>query len=426
MTQILLPRREVSEFLKGAQNLIPREILKEAEVIVERVRAGGESAIRDYAIRFGERSPEESLFISRDELMRQASGLESSDLIRLERVAQRIRAFATAQMDSFSSLDMKVPGGSVGHVIVPMAAAGCYAPGGRYPLPSSVLMSAIPARVAGVETVWVASPKPTAMTLAAAYVAGADGVMAVGGAHAIAGLAFGVGPVPPSDVIVGPGNLYVTAAKQLLAGSVAIDMLAGPSELVVIADETADPAWVAADLLAQAEHDPEALPILISLDPDLVSRVEEELKIQLADLPTAEIARAALQKGGGLVCSSVEEAVQLCDAIAPEHLQLSVGDPTELESRLHHYGALFIGEWSAEVFGDYGVGPNHVLPTSGTARSRGGLSVMDFVRIRTWMQLDESLPRELVEDSAWLARQEGLEAHARAAEHRWKGNLAGG
>ena len=224
--------------------------------------------------------------------------------------------------------------------------------------------------------------------------------------------------MPPSDIIVGPGNLHVTAAKQLLAGSVAIDMLAGPSELVIIADETANPAWVAADLLAQAEHDPEALPILISLDHDLISRVEEAVRIQLADLPTAEIAEAALQKGGALVCSTVEEAVRVCDAIAPEHLQLSVGDPTELESRLSHYGALFIGEGSAEVFGDYGVGPNHVLPTSGTARSRGGLSVIDFVRIRTWMKLDGSLPRELVEDSAWMAREEGLEAHARAAEFR--------
>ena len=421
MTEFLLPRREGSEFLKGTQNLIPREILKEAEVIVEGVRAGGESAIRDYAIRFGERAPEESLFIPRDEMMRQARGLETSDLMRLERVANRIREFATAQMDSFSSLEVKVPGGSVGHDIVPMAAAGCYAPGGRYPLPSSVLMSAIPARVAGVKSVWVASPRPTPMTLAAAAVADADGVLAVGGAHAIAGLAFGVGPVPSSDIIVGPGNLHVTAAKQLLAGSVAIDMLAGPSELVVIADETADPAWVAADLLAQAEHDPEALPILIALDPDLISRVEEELRVQLADLPTAEIARAALQKGGAVACSSVEEAVSICDAMAPEHLQLSVADPKDLGSRLSHFGALFIGERSAEVFGDYGVGPNHVLPTSGTARSRGGLSVMDFTRVRTWMQLDGFRPRELVEDSAWMARQEGLEAHARAAEFRLNG-----
>jgi len=418
MSKMLLPRREGSEFLKGTQNLIPKEVLKEAEVIVERVRAGGEAAIREYATRFHDRAPEQSLFLSRAELRHQLDALAPSDRSRLERIADRIRGFATAQLDSLHSLEVKVPGGSAGHDIVPMAAAGCYAPGGRYPLPSSVLMSVIPARVAGVESVWVANPRPTAMTLAAASVAGADGVMAVGGAHAIAGLAFGVGPIPPSDVIVGPGNLHVTAAKQLLAGSVAIDMLAGPSELVIIADETADPAWVAADLLAQAEHDPEALPILIALDPGLISKVEEELRVQLADLPTAEIARAALQKGGALACPSVEEAVRICDAIAPEHLQLSVADPKDLGSRLRHFGALFMGERSAEVFGDYGVGPNHVLPTSGTARSRGGLSVMDFIRVRTWIQLDGSLSPELVEDSAWMARQEGLEAHARAAESR--------
>ena len=419
MTEILLPSRESSEFLKGTQNLIPREILKEAEVIVERVRAGGEATIREYAIRFGERTPDQPLFITREEIGRQFEALEPSDRLRLERIGGRIRSFAVAQRDALTPLVVDVPGGSVGHSIAPVAAAGCYAPGGRYPLPSSVLMSAIPAKVAGVESIWVASPRPTPITLAAAAVAEVDGVIAVGGAHAIAGLAFGVGPVPPSDIIVGPGNLHVTAAKQLLAGSVAIDMLAGPSELVVIADGTANPAWVAADLLAQAEHDPEALPILIALDPKLIPEVEGELRIQLASLPTADTARAALRKGGVIACPDVEEAVRVCDAIAPEHLQLSVGDPAELASRFNHYGAIFIGEGSAEVFGDYGVGPNHVLPTSGTARARGGLSVMDFLRVRTWIRLDEPGPSpELVEDSAWLARKEGLEAHARAAEFR--------
>jgi phosphoribosyl-ATP pyrophosphohydrolase/phosphoribosyl-AMP cyclohydrolase/histidinol dehydrogenase len=419
MKETLLPSRMSSEFLKGPQNLIPREILKEAEVIVERVRAGGEATIWEYAIRFGERAPDQPLFIAREEIGRHFEALEASDRLRLERIGDRIRSFAAAQRDALSSLVVDVPGGAVGHSIAPVPAAGCYAPGGRYPLPSSVLMSAIPAKVAGVESIWVASPRPTPITLAAAAVAEVDGVMAVGGAHAIAGLAFGVGPVPPSDIIVGPGNLHVTAAKQLLAGSVAIDMLAGPSELVVIADGTADPTWIAADLLAQAEHDPEALPILIALDPTLIPEVEGALRNQLADLPTEKTARAALRKGGVISCPDVEEAVRVCDAIAPEHLQLSVGDPAELASRLNHFGAIFIGEGSAEVFGDYGVGPNHVLPTSGTARVRGGLSVMDFLRVRTWIRLDEpGLSSELVEDSAWLARQEGLEAHARAAEFR--------
>jgi phosphoribosyl-ATP pyrophosphohydrolase/phosphoribosyl-AMP cyclohydrolase/histidinol dehydrogenase len=420
MTQCLLPRRRPADFLEGKPSLLPTEVCQEAEVIVERIRAGGEPAIREYATRFGERRPDQSLFISRDELRPQLEALAPSDRGHLERIGERIRAFAVAQRDALTSLDVSVPGGTVGHRIDPVDTAGCYAPGGRYPLPSSVLMTAVTARAAGVGSVWVASPRPAPITLAAAAIADVDGVLGVGGAHAIAGLAFGVGPVPPSDVVVGPGNLYVTAAKQLLAGAVAIDMLAGPSELLIIADESADPAWIAADLLAQAEHDPEAVPILIAMDPALIPAVEAELHRRLADLPTAETALAALGKGGVVACPNVEEAVRVSNAIAPEHLQLCVASASDLVPRFNHYGAIFIGECSAEVFGDYGVGPNHVLPTSGTSRARGGLSVMDFLRVRTWIQLDGSGPsRELVEDSAWMARQEGLEAHARAAELRW-------
>ena len=419
MTENLLPLRDPTDFLEGNPRVIPTEISHQVEVIVERVRAVGEAAIREYATRFGERRPDQSLFITRDELRLQLEALASSDRERLERIGERIREFAAAQRNAIASLNVKVLGGTAGHRIDPVYSAGCYAPGGRYPLPSSVLMTAVTARTAGVGSVWVASPRPVPITQAAAAIADADGVLAVGGAHAIAGLAFGVGPVPPCDVVVGPGNLYVTAAKQLLAGALAIDMLAGPSELVVIADESANPAWIAADLLAQAEHDPEAVPILVAMDAALIPAVEAELNTQLADLPTADTARAALAKGGVIACPNVEEAVRVSDAIAPEHLQLSVADASDLVPRLNHYGAIFIGERSAEVFGDYGVGPNHVLPTSGTARARGGLSVMDFLRVRTWIQLDGPGPfRQLVEDSAWLARQEGLEAHARAAELR--------
>ena len=340
------------------------------------------------------------------------------DRDRLERIGRRIRDFAAAQRNALTPLEVEVPGGAVGHRVDPVDAAGCYAPGGRYPLPSSVLMTAITARTAGVASVWVASPRPAPITLAAAAAADVDGILAAGGAHAIAGLAFGVGPVPPSDVVVGPGNLYVTAAKQLLAGGVAIDMLAGPTELVIIADGSANPAWIAADLLAQAEHDPEAVPILVAMDPALIPAVETELLTQLTDLPTADVARAALSNGGALACSSLEEAARVANAIAPEHLQLSVADSDDLSPLLYHFGALFLGEKSSEVFGDYGVGPNHVLPTSRTARARGGLSVMDFLRVRTWIRMDEPT-HELIEDSAWLARREGLEAHARAAEFRY-------
>ena len=421
MTGSVLRRRAPDEFLGGRRAGVPSRIREEAEVIVERVRARGEAAIREYAARFGERAPDEPLYIRPAELRLHLEAMPPADRKRLERIGQRIGAFAEAQRTALSPLEVGVPDGMMGHRIDPVDAAGCYAPGGRYPLPSSVLMTAVTARVAGVGSIWVASPRPAPITLAAAAVAQVDGVLAAGGAHAIAGLAFGAGPMPPSDVVVGPGNLYVTAAKQLLAGRVAIDMLAGPSELVIIADASANPRWIAADLLAQAEHDPEALPILIALDPAVVAAVEAELSDQLHGLPTRDTARAALSNGGAVVCRLVDEAVRVSDAIAPEHLQLCVADPDELIARLNHYGALFIGERSAEVLGDYGAGPNHVLPTSGTARARGGLAVMDFLRVRTWIRLDGSRPiRELVEDSAWLARKEGLEAHARAAELRSK------
>jgi phosphoribosyl-ATP pyrophosphohydrolase/phosphoribosyl-AMP cyclohydrolase/histidinol dehydrogenase len=225
--------------------------------------------------------------------------------------------------------------------------------------------------------------------------------------------------VPACDAIVGPGSRWVTAAKQLVAGTVAIDMLAGPSELVVLADDSADPAVVAADLLAQAEHDVEALPVLVALAPELPAAVNACLQRQLADLPTAATARAALARGFAVHADDLDHAVALCDRLAPEHLQLLVRDAAALAPRLRHYGALFVGARSAEVLGDYGAGPNHVLPTGGTARSFGGLSVLTFLRVRTWLQLDDSdAARALAADAAALARLEGLEAHARAAERR--------
>ena len=281
-------------------------------------------------------------------------------------------------------------------------------------------MTAITARAAGVTEVWVASPKPNSVTLAAAAVAGADGVFALGGAQAIAAMAYGVGEVPACDVIVGPGNRYVTAAKKIVSGHVAIDMLAGPSELVVVTDAAANTSCVAADLLAQAEHDADARVVLISLDATIVDRVNEQLASQLPDLPTAATARAALKESFAVVVANVDEAIALCDRLAPEHLQLSVDDPEPYRQKLSHYGALFSGVAGAEVFGDYGAGPNHVLPTGGTARFTGGLSVLNFLRVRTWLHLDDMHgAATLARDAAELARLEGLEAHARAASYRY-------
>ena len=415
----MLARRSVAELVRRRAAGIPAEAFAVAAPIVEAVRTRGEAALREYAERFGDVAAGEPLFLDRPVLDRALADLAAGDRARLERVAERIRTFAEAQKSALGVVAVTVPGGEAGHWIAPLERAGCYAPGGRYPLPSSVLMTAVTARTAEVKEIWVASPKPGVMTLAAAAVAGADGVVAAGGAHAIAALAFGAGPVRPCDVVVGPGNRYVTAAKQLVGARVAIDMLAGPSELVVFADATASPAVVAADLLAQAEHDSDAVPVLVTVDPALADRVAADLKRQLSELPTAAVARAALANGGVVLVASIEEGIAACDALAPEHVELCLENATVVAPRLAHYGALFIGVGSAEVLGDYGAGPNHVLPTAGTARSKGGLSVYTFLRVRTWLRIDDvAVARPLVEDAAWFGRVEGLEAHARSAERR--------
>ena len=418
MTRLLRPR-SVEELVRRREAAVPAEAVAVAAPIVEAVRRHGEAALRQHAERFGEIAPGEPLVIMRPALERALGLLDRDDRVRLERTAARIRTFAEAQRPAQNAVTMPVPGGTAGYTAAPVRRAGCYAPGGRYPLPSTVLMTAVTARVAGVREVWVASPRPHAIVLAAAAVADADAVLVAGGAHAVAALAYGAGPVPRCDVVVGPGNRYVTAAKQLVAGRVGIDMLAGPSELVVFADESAAAGLVAADLLAQAEHDPDALPLLVSLDRSLPARVEEELHLQLADLPTADVARAALANGGVVAVGTIDEGIAACDAIAPEHLELHLADAGAIASRLSNYGALFVGSEAAEVLGDYGAGPNHVLPMGGTARWTGGLSALTFMRTRTWLRISEPrLAHELMEDAAWFSRAEGLEAHRRAVECR--------
>jgi len=389
--------------------------LREAAVIVEDVRLGGESALRQHAQRLGDLEPGDEIVLDRSRIEQTLESLPGDTRGVLERVAGRIRSFAQAQRQSLMDVDVEVSGGRAGHRWIPVSSAGAYAPGGRYPLPSSVLMTVIPARVAGVESVWVASPRPTPVTLAAAAIAGADGLLAVGGAQAIAALAFGT-LTPACDLVVGPGNRWVTAAKKYLYGEIGIDGLAGPSEVLVIADETADPELVSADLLAQAEHDVDAVPMLITTSEALSGEVDQAIGRQLEDLPTSETASRALENGFCLIVGSLEEAVSMSDRIAPEHLALHVDDPSQLVDELHSYGSLFVGSGTAEAFADYGVGPNHVLPTGGGARYQSGLSVLTFLRSPTWMALDDAGP--LVDDTMLLARLEGLEAHARAAQIR--------
>lgn len=416
-----LRRLSIHEVDLARPNPLDTATLDRAAEIILRVRTGGETALREIAEELGDLQPGRPMVFNRDDLEAATAGVETETIDLLRRTADRIAAFADGQRQSIVNLKVPVPGGIAGHTVAPVERAGCYAPGGRYPLPSSVLMTAVTARAAAVAEVWVATPRPTPLTLTAAAVAGADAVLAVGGAQAIAALAYGAGPVPPCDVVVGPGNRWVTAAKKLVAGDVGIDMLAGPSELVVLADDTADPATVAADLLAQAEHDPDALPVLVTSCAPLADAVDGEIETQLADLPTRETAAAALANGFCVVADDIHQAVEVCDRIAPEHLQVLTKDPDLVAARLSHWGGLFVGPTSAEVFGDYGAGPNHTLPTGGVARFKGGLSVLDFLRVRTWLKLEQGDGAvKMAEDAAALARLEGLEAHARAAERRSK------
>jgi phosphoribosyl-ATP pyrophosphohydrolase/phosphoribosyl-AMP cyclohydrolase/histidinol dehydrogenase len=420
MTTTLLRRRTLAEVTTGGRAAVDAATLARAAEIVDEVTRGGEPAARRWAEQLGDLDPGAPLVIDPATCRAARDRIPARDREVLERAHGRITAFAAEQRARLDDLDTAVVAGRAGHELAPVAAAGCYAPGGRYPLPSSVLMTAATARAAGVPEVIVASPRPTDVTLAAAALCDADAVLAIGGAQAIAAMAGGIAGLAPCDAIVGPGNRWVTAAKQLVAGRVRIDMLAGPSELLIVADGTADPAWVAADLLAQAEHDPDAVPVLATWVADLPAAVESALSAQLADLPTADVARRALDNGGVVVVDDPDGAVAVADAMAPEHLQLSVAEPRPLLARCRHYGAAFLGHHSAEVLGDYGAGPNHTLPTGGTARLGGGLWVGTFLRARTWLDIDGTAPAfaALVEDTAHLARLEGLEAHARAARCR--------
>ena len=416
---VSLRRIAPSEIDRALRPPVDPQTFRLAQEIVESVRTGGEACLRELAERFGERRPADPLVLGPEAMAAARDAMDTAQRSALEQTADRIRAFAGAQREAIREVRIPVPGGEAGHTIEPVASAGCYAPGGRYPLPSSALMTAVTARAAGCERVVVASPGAHPATLAAAAIAGADRFLAVGGAHAIAALAYGFNGFERCDVVVGPGNSWVTAAKQCVHGVVGIDMLAGPSELLVLADETADPLLVASDLLAQAEHDHEAVPMLVTTCATLPDRVDAELSAQLAALPTRHVAAEALQNGFVCVEPDLGRCVAIVDRIAPEHLEIMTGDPASVASRVRNAGAIFIGANAAEVFGDYGAGPNHTLPTGGTARFRAGLSVFDFLRPRTWLRIDDpTAATPLIDQARTLAQMEGLAGHAAAADAR--------
>lgn len=417
--QPLLKRIKPDEIERLIKPPVDSETLDGAQAIVDAVRDGGEQALRRYAERFGERAADQPLVLGRDAMLGALEMLDAQDRAALEGAAERIERFALAQRGAISEVRVPIPGGEAGHTIEPVGTAGCYAPSGRYPLPSSVLMTATTARAAGCPRVVVASPSADPIMLAAAAIGGADEYLAVGGAHAIGALAYGFEGFDRCDVIAGPGNRWVTAAKQAVYGAVGIDMLAGPSELLVIADGSADAELIAADLLAQAEHDTDAVPMCVTTCAALAGRIEDAIGRQLDRLPTAEVARVALCNGWVCVVDCIDAAIELTDRVAPEHLEIMTEDAASISARVRNAGAVFIGSRTAEVFGDYGAGPNHTLPTGGAARFSGGLSVFDFIRVRAWISIEDvGAATPLIEQSERLAQMEGLHAHREAASKR--------
>ncbi|GKY93233.1 hypothetical protein MPSEU_000291000 [Mayamaea pseudoterrestris] len=380
------------------------------------------------AQKFGDVSGDANTFlVSAEDCKKAFDSLEEHQRTALTNIHDRVKRFAEQQRASIKDMTMDIPGGQAGHTVSACRAAGCYAPGGRYPLPSSVIMTAVTARAAGCDRVVLASPKPATITLAAAHISGVDAFLCVGGAQAICSMAYGIVDSDKKevlgrcDVICGPGNQWVTAAKSLVNGHCGIDMLAGPSEVLVICDETANADVVAADLIAQAEHDVVARAILLCTSADLIDQIDESVARQVEALPEPNKSTAgeALKQSFAVHCESIDQCIQLSDDIAPEHLEIQTKDAMDVGMKCKNYGGLFVGEHAAEVLGDYGAGPNHTLPTGGTGRYTGGLSVFNFLRIRTWMRVDDKLASQpMVDDSIVMARLEGLEGHARAAEAR--------
>ena len=413
------PQLEQNQLDAITSSALDQDTYEAARLIVDDVQHGGVKTLQEYAVRFGDRKPSDPLVLLRHELEAALESLPDEQQQLLRRTTDRIRGFAIAQRAALADIDNESTGGRAGHRWLPLRVAGCYAPGGKYPLPSSVLMTAVTASAAGVESIWVASPNPNPVVLAAAAIAGAEAVLAVGGAQAIAALAHGIPDlVPRCDVVAGPGNRFVTAAKAYVSRSTRIDMLAGPSELVVAAAGDGKAEWVAADLMAQAEHDEDARAILVTTSADFAEEVARELHRQLDDLPTASVARRALARSGFVVVEDVQQAIACCERIAPEHLSLQGATFSDRAEAFTSGAALFIGGAAAQVFGDYGAGPNHVLPTSGHARRHSPLSVATFLRQQTFLRMGDAGDQTLTADAAALARLEGLEAHARSAEKR--------
>ncbi len=394
--------------------------------VIAQIRARGDAALIDYTNRFDgwEAGSAADLEIPLERLAQAWSTIPTDQRNALRHAADRVRAYAERQkMEGWTYTE---PDGTVlGQQVTPLDRVGLYVPGGKAAYPSSVLMNALPAKVAGVGELVMVVPTPGAelneLVLAAAHVCGVDRVFAVGGAQAVAALAYGTESVPAVDKIVGPGNIYVATAKRTVFGQVGIDMVAGPSEILVICDGQTDPDWVAMDLFSQAEHDEDAQSILLCPDAEFVARVEQSIDRLLPTMNRQEIIATALRVRGALiVCRDLDEAAEVGNFIAPEHLELSVAEPAGYAKRIRHAGAIIMGRYTSEPLGDYCAGPNHVLPTSRTARFSSPLGVYDFQKRSSLILVSADGADTLGRTASTLARGEGLEAHARSAEYRLK------
>ncbi|MGR9108140.1 MAG: histidinol dehydrogenase [Gammaproteobacteria bacterium] len=432
MVNLAITRLSTAEpgFDEALGKLLSRDVQEDSGVhdrvleIIARVRCDGDRALIDYTRQFDHFDPKSAkdLEISRDDLDRALQSVAEDQRSSLSLAAKRIRAYAERQKIEpwqFTEAD----GTILGQQVSPLDRVGLYVPGGKAAYPSSVLMNAIPAKVAGVRELIMVVPTPHGETnnlvLAAANLAGVDRVFRIGGAQAVAALAYGTGTVPAVEKIVGPGNLYVATAKKLVFGQVGIDMIAGPSEILVICDGHTDPDWIAVDLFSQAEHDEDAQAILLSPDRSYLDAVESSIQRLLPGMERAEVIRTSLQGRGALIqVTNLDEAVAVANRIAPEHLELSVANPNALLAGIRNAGAVFLGRYTAEALGDYCAGPNHVLPTSGTARFSSPLGVYDFQKRTSIIHCSSGAASELGKVASVLARGEGLTAHARSAEYR--------
>ncbi|MCP3850450.1 MAG: histidinol dehydrogenase [Gammaproteobacteria bacterium] len=396
--------------------------------ILADVRREGDKALVEYTNKFDRMTAEDMsvLSIPTERLQQALDGLSDEQRQALEISAERVKRYHDKQKtESWSYTEED--GTMLGQQVTPLDRVGLYVPGGLAAYPSSVLMNAIPAKVAGVKELIMVVPTPDGqvneLVFAAAAITGVDKVFAVGGAQAVAALAYGTESVPQVDKIVGPGNIYVATAKGMVFGTVGIDMIAGPSEILVICDGKTDPDWIAMDLFSQAEHDEDAQPILISQDADFLKQVEASIERLLGDMERKDIIQVSLNERAALIhVKDLDEAMEVCNYIAPEHLELSVADPESWLPKIRHAGAIFMGRYTAEALGDYCAGPNHVLPTSRTARFSSALGVYDFQKRSSLIMCSEDGASELGKVASVIARGEGLTAHARSAEYRIKKN----